>query len=779
LLGALLTLLAAGTVAFGRVFEANGTALRLVLAATLSLALAAALERQHVLVATIASVAGLALLIGWLVYPDTTWYGLPTLETWERVAGSLEAVGRTAEAHVAPAPTLPPLFLAALSAVWASAFAVHALAVRARSPFLALLPPSALLAFAGIVMKEGARPVYVLPFLAAALAVLFCDALYRVAQWGPLTIWRGAGRLGFGSAAWTRGARRVALASMVAALFTPWILPGFTSGSFVGVGRGGTGESVTIDPIVDIRPRLLEQPDVELFTVEADRGSYWRFVALDEFNGDRWTSSNLDAERGLEVTGELPVSAVRRELADRLLRQQFQFTAAVQSWLPAAYSPVRMGVSDEAVRLDPDTGSLVLPGGTFRGLTYWVTSLEFSPEPRILDTLGSLAVPGSERYTELPGGLPTAIRALARDWVAGQPNPYRQVLAIQDRLKSEPFRYEADAPVGSGSDDILNFLLETKAGYCEQFAGTMAVMLRTLGIPARVAVGTTQGTRDEESGVWHVTGKNAHAWVEVLFPQYGWLAFEPTPGRANPTADVYQSPTFQSPDDGSSGSVSAGNQRGEVLRGKQLQLGANEVREAGTSCFANPRLCPGGPGPGVDTRAGGDDASGIWRAIGGVAVVLAILILVGIPLGKLVRRRWMLGRARLPREVVLAAYGVLVDEARDLGLGRRPGETLREYRERLERSVAFSNGHLSALTAVAGRAAYSDLEVTSEEADDAVADARQIRDDIRRSSGWLRVALGWFRLDRFSVDRATRPAELPGSRREEPVGTAAGRFGTP
>ena len=78
-------------------------------------------------------------------------------------------------------------------------------------------------------------------------------------------------------------------------------------------------------------------------------------------------------------------------------------------------------------------------------------------------------------------------------------------------------------------------MAEGKRGYCQHFAGAMALMLRFLGIPARVAAGFTSGKR--EDGGWTVTDHNAHAWVEVWFPGYGWLAFDPTPGRGALAAD--------------------------------------------------------------------------------------------------------------------------------------------------------------------------------------------------------------------------------------------------
>src|SRR4029077_19255830 len=126
-----------------------------------------------------------------------------------------------------------PLMLAGLTAVWIAAFASHAPAVRARSPFLALLPPVSLMAFSGIGVDDGVRPAYVVLFLASAFGVLFADSLRRVAQWGPVTLWHGRGRLRVGSITTTRAARRVAVACLGIAAFAPWLLPGFRHGGLL------------------------------------------------------------------------------------------------------------------------------------------------------------------------------------------------------------------------------------------------------------------------------------------------------------------------------------------------------------------------------------------------------------------------------------------------------------------------------------------------------------------------------------------------------------------
>src|SRR4029079_17313038 len=89
-----------------------------------------------------------------------------------------------------------------------------------------------------------------------------------------------------------------------------------------------------------------------------------------------------------------------------------------------------------------------------------------------------------------------------------------------------------------GTPPLVAFVTRTRAGYCQHFAGAMALMLRYLGIPARVAAGFTSGAfdpdkNDSSRGLWRVKEHKAHAWVEVWFKGYGWLPFDPTPGRGN------------------------------------------------------------------------------------------------------------------------------------------------------------------------------------------------------------------------------------------------------
>ena len=120
--------------------------------------------------------------------------------------------------------------------------------------------------------------------------------------------------------------------------------------------------------------------------------------------------------------------------------------------------------------------------------------------------------------------------------VAGsQTTPFRKALALQNYLRT--FTYDENVALHHSFKDIVDFLTKTKRGYCEQFAGSMALMARTIGLPSRVAIGFGFGARVGDK--YTITTREAHAWVEIYFPGAGWVAFEPTP-----RAGVAQIPSY-------------------------------------------------------------------------------------------------------------------------------------------------------------------------------------------------------------------------------------------
>src|SRR5207244_657814 len=110
----------------------------------------------------------------------------------------------------------------------------------------------------------------------------------------------------------------------------------------------------------------------------------------------------------------------------------------------------------------------------------------------------------------------------------------------QNHLLGPGFTYDASVDYRQDPNAILDFLTRTRTGMCEQFAGSMALLVRELGLPARVAVGYRPGNvlDPRHPNTYTVTTEQYHAWVEVLFPGYGWIAFEPTKGFSNPVAEA-------------------------------------------------------------------------------------------------------------------------------------------------------------------------------------------------------------------------------------------------
>ena len=143
-------------------------------------------------------------------------------------------------------------------------------------------------------------------------------------------------------------------------------------------------------------------------------------------------------------------------------------------------------------------------------------------------------------YLQLPSSLPERVKTLANSLTETKDNMYDKAKAIEDYLGSAKFSYETQnvAVPGRDEDYVDQFLFDTMIGYCDNFSTSMIVMLRSIGIPARWVKGYTSGqlyeTQMDGNNVYEVTNNNAHSWVEVYFPNRGWVTFEPTKGFTNP-----------------------------------------------------------------------------------------------------------------------------------------------------------------------------------------------------------------------------------------------------
>ena len=151
-----------------------------------------------------------------------------------------------------------------------------------------------------------------------------------------------------------------------------------------------------------------------------------------------------------------------------------------------------------------------------------------------------------DRYLQLPDTVTARVKELAAETVANVSNPYDKADAIEKLLRTYKYNQSISAPP-AGQDGVDYFLFNVKEGYCDYYASAMVVMLRSVGVPARFAVGYTPGQpkqqneQNDEGQMYRVLERNAHAWPEVYFPSYGWVQFEPTasePLLARPAPDA-------------------------------------------------------------------------------------------------------------------------------------------------------------------------------------------------------------------------------------------------
>jgi hypothetical protein len=181
--------------------------------------------------------------------------------------------------------------------------------------------------------------------------------------------------------------------------------------------------------------------------------------------------------------------------------------------------------------LEIDSGGAVTDLDGQRAVSAYEADSDISqPPPAQLRTAGDLLPASVFAYLQLPQ-LDSRIPRLAAQVAASAANNYDRALALEGYLKSH-YGYTLQLPRTQEADPLANFLFERKQGHCEYFASSMAVMLRTLRIPARVVNGFRSDEFNDVTGNYVVRAKDAHAWVEAYFPGYGWVTFDPTPGGA-------------------------------------------------------------------------------------------------------------------------------------------------------------------------------------------------------------------------------------------------------
>jgi transglutaminase-like putative cysteine protease len=254
----------------------------------------------------------------------------------------------------------------------------------------------------------------------------------------------------------------------------------------------------------------------------------WRGTALRQFNGAKWYNDTDSGVRLLTSGRQVRLVTDEEIWARKGTRVSYevQLKAPTSDVLFIAGFPEYLSVDSPQIIRTPVDGYR-LGAGLARGARYQASAVlpDRVPQPLAIEP----SLPGTERreYLQLPK-LDPRIPALARNLVAGAPNDLTRARKIEQHLRTS-YGYTTELLSRAVDDPLANFLFTRRAGHCEYFASAMAVMLRTAGIPSRVATGFQSGTFNPISGWYVVRSSDAHSWVEAWIPQYGWLTFDPTP----------------------------------------------------------------------------------------------------------------------------------------------------------------------------------------------------------------------------------------------------------
>ncbi|MDE3180789.1 MAG: DUF3488 domain-containing protein [Acidobacteriota bacterium] len=267
------------------------------------------------------------------------------------------------------------------------------------------------------------------------------------------------------------------------------------------------------------------------------RGTYWRGIALSRFDGQSWFNRQVEGLR-LPRTGTgnfvLPRVNAPEDSPHHLLRYKVFLTAISADILFAAARPVEVSGPFKTIALDP-SGSLHRVGGGGSAVEYSVISDITAPPPSELREDTKPAPPEITRVNLSLPPLDPRIATLARRIAGSQTNDYDRAIAIEDYLRLN-FGYTLDPPSIQPHDPVGSFLFVAKKGYCSYFATAMALMLRSLSVPARVVNGFRTGEYNPVGHDFVVRARDAHSWVEVYFPGHGWIPFDPTPPGGNDAA---------------------------------------------------------------------------------------------------------------------------------------------------------------------------------------------------------------------------------------------------
>lgn len=701
---------AAGVYSFSRVFTGRAWLIPLLAAACGSLAVARAcahLRMPKAITTVLLAVVG-ALLVVLVVFPGATRFGLPLSSTIRQAWHTVHTAQGTISQVTAPVSPDPGYLALAMAAIWVAGAlsgmllgSPHTIGRKEEGGLSALsvsllapLPWIVLFTVAAGVGQGRGRLFDASLFYAATLVYLLAEG------------WSALGKLPR-----LDGALRLGVLAMAGAILLPNLVPGYRAGPVLPWARIGPTTETTVSPLVQIKPFLLQQSNVDLFKVTADQMAYWRLTALDRFDGTTWSSQGTYNPATGSLVAPPPGGA------PDTIHQRYSIANLGGIWVPAAYQASRVSALKSS--FDASSQTLIV-NALHPGQSYGVVSTAPNPTGQQLADAGSGNAPSPEDV-KLPPATLAKIRPLTLDVVGKDTTAYDQAVDIQKYLRT--FTYDEHVAADSSTDYLVDFLTRTKAGFCQQFAGAMAVMLRTLGVPARVAVGFLPGEESAATAIgsdtFDVTGRDAHAWPEAYFAGIGWVAFEPTP-RADAPPPPYTVPPVVAPTPLPSQGASGGQSQSPAASASSPSPTPTHSPAPHHTRISHPISV---------ARRATDDL---------LIAVVAFLALLFV--AREVRLRLGEWTARSPRMKVLAAYEEFILRAADArGQVRRPGETEAEHARSVTAGLSLPKdgaAQVGVLTHAYQRAAYAPQPPGPEEVAAAMHANRVLRTLIRKGADW-------------------------------------------
>lgn len=716
LVGASMLLVPAGAYGFVRLFSESSDVVPIIAAAIISGGLSVVLRTLRVGLAwTFAlSLAALFVLLEIRYAPGTQRLGLlPTRTTFE--AFRLLAVDGVEQFQdqKAPVDSIDSFIAASMISAWLMSFLTEWGALRLRLAFEPVLPATILFVFAAILGSGDYQQRSTVLF---ALAIVAWSVTQRVTNLASRGVWLVAdARRG------PRGIAQSALALSFVALLVGLsvgpLLPGAESEELYYWRERGDPTRYVTSPFVNIEKRLAEQTDVIMFSVTADEPAYWRIAGLDTYEDGFWQMKGSFQEQ----SGDLPQTTTS-STSTGVLRQEFQIEALSSVWLPAAFSPSRIVSSDVPATWNVETSSLTVNKNdeTSDGTQYVVESTLAQHSPAELRSASAVVpVAIAERYLAMPDELSPVVQREALAITAGLSTRYDQMLALQAYFRD----FEYSLRLGPRGEDPIAQFLDERVGFCQQFSGTFALMARSIGAPARVAVGFTWGDRVEGTDTYLVSGRHTHAWPEVWFEDLGWVAFEPTPGRGAPNSG--HTTLEQSQD---SDVVDDAETPGTTLPPEPLDLDQSDLNIPDVDLGLDE----------TTTAGSGESARSVpWRLV--LAIAAALGVGAGFPLLHAARRRLQMQHASSPAARIETAWRH-AGESLELGyaINQRPAETHTEFADRSSKIRRVPGDAVRSLASATTVARYSSGQDLSANATDATRDLRTIQQTVREQVSWWR-----------------------------------------